>query len=503
MRSRTATRSIVFLSGLLAAGGTWANNLTVTKTALAAPADGKVAVRFDIAWDNSWRDGVNWDAAWVFVKYSIDGGSTWSHATLYGSGTNPAGYTNGTGTNLDIVVPGDRKGAFIQRSTHGVGAVANRGVTLWWDFATDGVSRTKSALAKAFALEMVYIPEGAFWVGNTNGVVESSFRHKDDVNSPFYIDSTNTFTIYWGTGGGSSASVSSTFPNGYAAFYLMKTEVSQRQYCDFLNTLTPFQQGTRHDAALNYSSGTRNWIKKTVWNPLTKAYFGCDANGNAGPATAVTNISRLNETNDGEWVACNYFSWADLAAYADWSGLRPITELEFEKACRGPLAPVQNEYAWGDAVLEAATSSLSNQCTGAETPNQGNCNYSACWPDGPYRCGSYSDASSGRSQAGAGYYGVLDLSGNMWERAVTVGGATGRAFTGEHGDGGLDAEGNASVALWPGVDASGVGCRGGSSYVCHSSTDIYVSDRYYASSYISGRKDGFFYGGGRAARSAP
>lgn len=26
-------------------------------------------VQFDISWDNSWRDIVNWDAAWVFVKY--------------------------------------------------------------------------------------------------------------------------------------------------------------------------------------------------------------------------------------------------------------------------------------------------------------------------------------------------------------------------------------------------------------------------------------------------
>ena len=30
-----------------------------------------------------------------------------------------------------------------------------------------------------------------------------------------------------------------------------------------------------------------------------------------------------------------YISWPDLLAYADWAALRPITELEYEKAARG------------------------------------------------------------------------------------------------------------------------------------------------------------------------
>ena len=45
----------------------------------------------------------------------------------------------------------------------------------------------------------------------------------------------------------------------------------------------------------------------------------------------------------------------DGAAYADWSGLRPMTELEFEKACRGNQTPVANEFAWGTASITAAT----------------------------------------------------------------------------------------------------------------------------------------------------
>ncbi len=494
----TLNRSIVLgfaLSFLLAvAGPAPANNLAVTNTALAAPADGKVAVRFDLSWENSWRDGVNHDACWVFVKYSTDGGTRWSHATLKASGINPAGATGGTGTGLEIIVPADKKGAFIRRSAEGTGAISNTGVTLGWDFAADGVSPSKSALVKVFAIEMVNIPEGGFWAGNSNRVISSSFRDPDNAALPVRIDSTNAFDLCWETGDGVRAEVPHTFPNGVAGFYLMKTEISQRQYCDFLNTLAAVQQGNRHSTPQREVA--RYFIKKTSRSP---ALFGCDANGNAGPAAAVTNAAALNEANDGEWVACNYLSWADGAAYADWAALRPFTELEFEKACRGPLPPVGNEYAWGDAVLEPTTRSLNGAQTDSETPNRGNCNFNSCNPVGPYRCGSYANAGSSRAQAGAGYYGALDLSGNLWERTVSVGHRAGLAFTGAHGDGALDADGNANVALWPGPDAVGAGYRGGN-YAYKGSVYARVADRDSAGLAFPSRLDN---GGWRGARSAP
>jgi len=89
--------------------------------------------------------------------------------------------------------------------------------------------------------------------------------------------------------------------------------------------------------------------------------------------------------------------------------------------------------------------------------------------------GIFAAGASDRESAGAGYYGVMELSGNVWERVVTVGNATGRLFDGEHGDGVLSSaggyEGNADVASWPGMDATasrgvtgaaGSGFRGGS-----------------------------------------
>ena len=99
----------------------YANNISVTNAALGSQnttTDTEV-IQFDISWENSWRDSTNYDAAWVFVKYSTDSGTTWSHATLKTSGTNPADTNIGSGTGIQIIVPTDKKGAFIQRSATG------------------------------------------------------------------------------------------------------------------------------------------------------------------------------------------------------------------------------------------------------------------------------------------------------------------------------------------------------------------------------------------------
>jgi len=458
----------------------------------------------------------------VFVKYSTDGGTNWSHATLATSGTNPAGFSGGSGTSLDIVVPTDKAGAFIQRSVVGAGTVANTGVQLVWDFATNGVSRARSARVKVFAVEMVYVAEAPFYLGSGGSESGHFYQYTDGVQTTqsYQVSSESAITVggtngnlYYvnvgGTRGDGVGPIPAAFPKGFAAFYLMKTEISQRQYCDFLNTLTEVQQINRYDSTLHFSA-YRNFIKKTSDSP---AFFGCDANNNAGPVTAVTNVILLNETNDAEWVACNYLSWMDGAAYMDWAAMRPFTELEFEKACRGPLAAVANEYAWGDATLEAATTSLNNQYMTSEAPNRGNCNYTSCQPDGVYRVGSYADASSSRANAGAGYYGVLDLSGSLWEPVVTVGNGTGRGFTGTHGDGSLNVSGNANTATWPGLSggevtgATGSGLRG-NNWSGHWVGDLArVSARYYAANGFSQRSSwdsGYGIDGGcRGARSAP
>ena len=61
----------------------YANNLRVENITLTGQntTDDYTMVQFDISWDNSWRDIINSDAVWVFVKYKGSDG-LWQHARL-------------------------------------------------------------------------------------------------------------------------------------------------------------------------------------------------------------------------------------------------------------------------------------------------------------------------------------------------------------------------------------------------------------------------------------
>ena len=135
----------------------FANNVAVSNIGLTgqSTADKFTLVQFDLTWENSWRDPVNWDAAWIFVKFSTDGGSTWMHATL-----DTTGHTAPAGSTIDT--PGDGRGVFIYRDASGSGTVSFNGVQLRWNYGTDGVADDAVVQLKVFAIEMVLVPEAAF-----------------------------------------------------------------------------------------------------------------------------------------------------------------------------------------------------------------------------------------------------------------------------------------------------------------------------------------------------
>ena len=70
----------------------FANNLDISGPILKDidTTNDTIDVQFDITWENSWRDAENYDAVWVFMKYSTDAGATWSHLKLESSGINPS-----------------------------------------------------------------------------------------------------------------------------------------------------------------------------------------------------------------------------------------------------------------------------------------------------------------------------------------------------------------------------------------------------------------------------
>lgn len=214
---------------------------------------GTLRVKFDISWENAWKDATNQDAAWVFMKYSLNNGITWNHCTLKASGTNPAGFykgslvVGGVSKNLDIYVPTNKKGAFLQIASAdtGSGTLTASGVGLVWDYTADGVTLTGQCLIKVFAIEMVWIPTTAFYYGGTGTAPKVAARNAFYIQhpsgyknyAPYIISEAQTFTsaadwsdiICAGCGG----AMSSSFPRAYNGFYIMKYEISQGQYRDF------------------------------------------------------------------------------------------------------------------------------------------------------------------------------------------------------------------------------------------------------------------------------
>lgn len=514
--------SLLILCITASASPAFANNATVRNVALVErdTTEDTIQVEFDLSWQNAWSDSVNHDAVWVFVKYSTAGSSgPWSHATLKTAGTNPAGFDRGTKdtssdtsptvpasdfNSITIVVPSDRKGAIIkpgdQRSA--AGTVNFDDVQLVWDYAADGLTdanaRAATTYIKVFAIEMVYIPEGGFIAGDgqsgTNGQFETgdgSSNVAPSVNSEggisFRSGSNDAWYYNTDSGGndaanGASFDVSESFPKGFQAFYLMKHEITQGMYMQFLNTLTATQDGNRFP---NSNGSSRHEIA-----------------GSAGSRT-VGNADR----------ACNFLLWQDLTAFADWAALRPISELEFEKAARGPLTPVSAEYAWGTtsktncAAISGSEDGTETCSTGSANANFGNATFSGGdGGSGPLRAGIFAASTNTRAATGAGFYGNLELTGNVAEMTVTLGNASGRGFAGSHGDGVLNTNGYATNEDWPGfvfgsgvTGATGQGIRGGG-WSDSTNARGEISDRNLAADEIGTRNSKR---GGRCARTAP
>jgi formylglycine-generating enzyme required for sulfatase activity len=474
-----------------------ANNVRITNLTVHPHSSGDGEVEFDLAWDNSWRsttEPYNWDAVWVFAKIRRNGGD-WTHLNLKSTGHTIPQSPQALTASLGLVDTGAAYdastnpyvGMFVYRTNDGFGAVTANDMRLRWNYSDNGASSGDVVEIRVVGVEMVYIPQGAFYAGD--GSTGSSNRFRDTSTStsgPWYITSENAITTstmspYWF---GSVFTIPADFPKGFGAFYMAKGELSQAAYAAFFNMLTSTQKSTRditgnHATYLGKNTDAISYRNNLSWS-------------GSGEMT-------LNGGTHGG-VAMNYLAWADLTAFLDWAGLRPMSELEYEKAGRGPLNAVAGEYAWGSTSITGATS-ITNSGLGSERGQSGsNCAYNgASNVQGPLRIGSFAKGVSSRVASGGGFYGVMELSGNVWERAVTVGNSTGRLFQARnHGNGVLASNGESNVTNWPGTNSVGAGFRGGAWGSI--ATYARLSDRFNAAITDTYR---YVSSGGRGVRSAP
>ena len=457
----------------------FANGLNVTNLNWDQAAQ---TVTFDLQWNNSWRvTGApdNWDAAWVFVKFRPCGSTSttdWTHGIIsttvtdHSFGNLEPTFSDGSGVGIDAAP--NNTGVMLRRNSTGIfSSAAASSVTL----NITNLPTTGDYDVKVMGIEMVFVPSGDYLLGSTLYNDYSSYTFSQTGNSnpytPYTITSENTITL--NSTNQSNVSVAANFPKGFDAFYMMKYEITQGQYAEFLNTISSTMATNRF---LGNFNSYRNRLTNTGTYP--NVYY-----------------------SDKPDRAQNYLSWQDLTAYLDWACLRPMTEMEFEKACRGQGPVIGNEYAWGSLNITNATTINTTPENGTEESINAGSN--ACYGNttfiggdggrGPLRAGIFAKSTSTtREQTGATYFGIMEMSGNVWERAVSI---VVSAYEGGWGNGNLDASGLADVATWP-LTGNGLSFKGGSWY--DATTRLRVSDRTnYNSSAATNRTNTY---GGRGVR---
>jgi len=467
-----------------------ANNLNIS-----APTYSSETLSFTITWDNSWNINSgpsNHDAVWIFVKRQKCGNvnNRWVHQLLSTSTNDHAAKVSGVTSTIVSVIPvEDGMGVFIKRlpdasssnPPNAVGNVTTQTITLKLGATNPNILPTSNDTQdnfKVIGIEMVYIPQGEFFIGDGRATNSNNFS-AGTTNQPLKIN--NNIQNVTGLGSltnytnapayGCPVPLSKDFPLGYNGYYMMKYELLQGQFVEYLNTLNYDQQALR----LKPTNSTSNP------NSAPTVYFGNGQGTNVYiNSSGIYNTKAATFATGYPYLPMGYMNWQDLAAYLDWSGLRPMTEFEFEKACRGnnggtANTPVANEYPWGNTSISNPSHSFNNNHTW--TANEGTCNYLT---NNIIRAGAWATSTSNRSQSGATYYGIMEMGGNLFEQCV--GGGSGYDYSGfrtTNGNGVLSELGLADVTGWPinGGPNSGTIMRGGFFYNNGSTYQIQVSDR--------------------------
>lgn len=388
----------------------------------------------NLKWENAWNNPKNHDAIWVFFK-CIPGKGVARHIAVLPLGHEKVADFSPQPVRSGFEVASDSTGVFIFPDEAHRGSL-NLTVKIALDKRSFRNINTNNASLEVYGVEMVHIPAGGFTLGDPDtsareygsifqpGEKGEGLPRLEEEKSEWTVaaDGDIFYQNKEGYEGDQTGIIPQDFPKGVAAFYIMKYEITEGQYVAFLNTLNAEQRKIRDITQVeNYQREGGSIQDK---GDVFQAPY--------------------------ESKPCRFMSWEDAMAFADWAALRPMTEFEFTKAARGPNKPLMGEFPWGTNG-KLRVQRLPNEA-GVLTMNNG------------YDEARLSD--DNLAYFAASYYWVMDLSGSLWERMVTIGHSLGRKFVGSNGDGQLSDRATATNADWPSGDpeAGGVGFRGGGFY---------------------------------------
>ncbi len=360
----------------------------ITNVRIVPGEDQRAAIQFDAAWSGSWRNDSNHDAAWIFFKVRPEGAKEWQHIRLEADRElNPKGYACEGNRKMDFLVPINREkgtntteikdghtGMFVRQAGQSPScSITLTNVTAVWDLSKSmGIGRDTKVQIIAVCLKMVYIAEGPFYLGSggtesagwyeysepkkergatygiTNGNAKITVHEGGDdaAEFPAYLVK-NAGPIptgkkpgrLWARGAEpAEGEIPATFPNGYPAFYVMTDPINPSDYVVFLNTVPAKVADALYDKEGGYFVGTYYKFEEGKSNPKVISREG------TGPDYTYTQtMSTYGVVARGWTSGMRWLNWEGGATFAAWAGLRPFTELEFEKYMRGPRQPVPDE----------------------------------------------------------------------------------------------------------------------------------------------------------------
>ena len=419
-----------------------------------------VEITFDVTWNNSWRHPVssgmpNWDAAWIFGRFSLRGENTWLPIVI-----SAQGISTGSGTpsiaELKPYTNDDTKGIgmLVHRSEVGSGTFSQVGITFTWEYGNNRPDITDLDLLeiRLFGIEMVYVPGGPFYLGSGQAPFQGFYTQGQESSySPYRLETLGSIILggvgsltYIGYSG--TTTIPSGFPNGVYPFYIMKHELSEQMMVNFLNSV---DNGiSDHPVYANIKAAQDGSDSQyALLNDINRTFEIMNSD-------TIYNFT----TNKPEYPA-NFMSWNEGTAIADWAGMRPISELEFEKASRGWKAPtIVGEFPWGKGGVVNQTYTIANGeiVAGYSTQkNRGNAAITETM--GQFgldlRVGVFANDTSSRAQSNASRLGVLDLAGSVLEITADVVNPSNTSWINVHGNGELHPSGY-SDEFWPGYENS-------------------------------------------------